>query len=57
MAEGATRNEHAAEDRDRPAAARDEGDETAQARRARQMALIDGIVRDCEPVQRELGRR
>lgn len=59
MAEGATRTEHATEDRALPAAsAPDEADETAAARRrARQMALAEGIVRDYEPVLRELARR
>ncbi len=51
--------EHATEDQNGPAAAaaRNERNEAAQARRARQMALIDGIMRDYEPVLRELGRR
>ena len=51
--------EHATDDRNGPAAAviRDEQDEAAQARRARQMALIDGVVRDYEPVLRELFQR
>lgn len=60
MAESATHTtEHVTEDRNGPAAAatRDEQDQAAQARRARQMALIDGIVRDYEPVLRELFQR
>ena len=60
MAESATQTtKHATEDQDGPAAiaARDERYEAAQARRARQMALIDGIVRGYEPVLRELGQR
>ena len=59
MAESATHTtEHATENPDGPAAAvRDERDEAAQARRARQMALIDGVMRDYEPVLRELFQR
>ena len=59
MAESATHTtEHATENRDGPAAAvRNERDEAAQARRARQMALIDGVMRDYEPVLRELFQR
>ena len=60
MAESVTHTtEHATEDQNGPAAAaiRDERDDAAQARRARQMALIDGIMRDYEPVLRELGQR
>ena len=57
MAESATHTtEHVTEDQNSPApaAARDEPDKAAQTRRARQMALIDGVVRDYEPVLREL---
>ena len=59
MAESATHmTEHATENRDDLAAAvRDERDEAAQARRARQMALIDGVMRDYGPVLRELFQR
>lgn len=60
MAESATHTtEHVTEDQNGPAAvaARDERDKAAQFRRARQMALIDGVVRDYEPVLRELGQR
>lgn len=60
MAENASRmTEHVTDDRDGPAAAvvRDEQDEAAQARRTRQMALIDSVMRDYEPVLRELGQR
>ena len=60
MGESATHTtEHVTEDQNSPApaAARDERDEAAQARRARQMALIDGIMRDYEPVLRELFQR
>jgi len=59
MAESATHTtEHAAEGENGPAAViRDERDKAAQARRARQMALIDGVMRDYEPVLRELGQR
>ncbi len=59
MPESATQTtEHATEDENGLAAAvRDERDEAAQVRRARQRALIDGIVRDYEPVLRELGQR
>lgn len=59
MAESATHTtEHATEDENGPAAViRDERDEAEQARRAWQMALIDGVVRDYEPLLRELGRR
>ena len=59
MAESATHTtEQATEDQNGPAAAvRDERDEAAQARCARQMALIDGVMRDYEPVLRELGQR
>jgi len=59
MAESATHTtEHAIEDENGPAAViRDERDEAEQARRARQIALIDGIMRDYEPVMRELGQR
>lgn len=59
MAESAAHTtEHATENRDDPAAMiRDEMDEAAQARRARQMALIESVTRDYEPVLRELGKR
>ncbi len=60
MAESATHTtERATEDQNGPAAVvvRDEQDKAAQARRARQMALIDGVMRDYEPVLRELSRR
>lgn len=61
MAESATHTtEHVTEDQNGPAtAAPDEHDQdkTAQARRVRQMALIDGVMRDYEPVLRELGQR
>ena len=60
MAESAAHTtEHVTEDQNGPASAavRDERDEAAQARRARQMALIDGVMRDYEPVLRELGQR
>ncbi len=59
MAESATHTtEHATEDQNGSAATiRDEMDKAAQARRARQMALIDGVMRDYEPVLRELGQR
>ena len=60
MAESVTHaTEHATDDRNGPAAAviRDERDQTAQARRARQMALIDGVVRAYAPVLRELFQR
>ena len=59
MTESATHmTEHAAEGENGPAAViRDERDKAAQARRARQMALIDGVMRDYEPVLRELGQR
>lgn len=59
MAESVTHTtEHATENRDGPTAViRDEMDEAAQARRARQMALIDGVLRDYEPVLRELFQR
>ena len=59
MAESATHTtEHATEDRDSPVVMiHDERNEAAQARRARQMALIDGIMRDYEPVLRELFQR
>lgn len=59
MAESATHTtEHATEDQNAPAAAApgDQG-EAAQARRARQMTLIDGVVRDYEPMLRELFQR
>ena len=60
MAESAAHTtEHATEVQNGPAgtAVRDEGAEAAQARRARQMALIDGVMRDYEPVLRELFQR
>ena len=60
MTESATyTTEHATKDENGPAAvaARDEPDKAAQTRRARQMALIDGVVRDYEPVLRELFQR
>ena len=60
MAESATHTtEHVTEDQNGPAAvvARDEQNKAAQARRARQMALVDGVMRDYEPVLRELGQR
>ena len=59
MANSATHTtEQATEDQNGPAAAApDEMDKAAQARRARQMALIDGVVRDYEPVLRELFQR
>ena len=51
--------EHVTKDQNGPAvvAVRDGRDKAAQARRARQMALIDGVVRDYEPVLRELFQR
>ncbi len=60
MAESATHTtEHVTEDQNGPAAVvlRDEQDKAAQACRARQMALIDGVMRDYEPVLRELFQR
>lgn len=59
MTESATHaTEHTTEDQNDPAAAApDERDNAAQARRTRQMALIDGVVRDYEPVLRELFQR
>ncbi len=59
MAENAAHTtEHATEDQNGSTAViRDEADEAAQARRVRQMALIDGIMRDYETVLRELGQR
>ena len=60
MAESATHTtEHVTKDPNGPAtvAVGDERDDAAQARRARQMALIDGVVRDYELVLRELFQR
>lgn len=59
MAESATHTtEHATEDENGlKAVIRDERDEAEQAHRVWQMALIDGIMRDYEPVLRELGQR
>ena len=60
VAESATHTtEHATEDQNGPAtvAVGDEQYKAAQARRARQMALIDGVMRDYEPVLRELFQR
>ena len=60
MAESATHTtEHVTKDQNGPAtvAVGDERDDAAQARRARQMALIDGVVRDYELVLRELFQR
>lgn len=60
MAESATdTTKHVTEDQNGPAAlaVRDERVEAEQARRVRQMALTDGIMRDYEPVLRELGQR
>ncbi len=45
------------EDRGEAPAQLDERHQTANARRARHLALIDGIMRDYEPVLRELGHR
>lgn len=61
MAESATHTtEHVTEDQNGPAPAAvvpDKRDEAAQVRRARQMALIESVTRDYEPVLRELGQR
>ena len=60
MAESAMHTtEHVTKDQNGPAAVavRGERDDAVQARRARQMALIDGIMRDYEPVLRELFQR
>ena len=58
MAENARRTtEHATKDQDLPAAtACDNQDHGAQVRRTRQMALIDGLMRDYEPALRELAQ-
>lgn len=58
-AESATHTtEHATEDENGPAAViRDERNEAEQARRAWQMALIDGVMCDYGPVIRELSQR
>ncbi len=49
---------HATKDQDRSTtAACDEQDQGPQARHTRQMALIDGVVRDYEPTLRELALR
>ena len=58
MAENAQRTmEHVIKDQDRPAAtACDDQDQGAQARRTRQMALIDGLIRDHDTALRELSQ-
>ncbi len=58
MAESATNTtEPATGDLNGPPTTSDDQDKAAQVRRARQMALIDGVMRDYEPVLRELGQR
>ena len=58
MAENTTyTTKHATKDQNGPATACDDQDHGAQARRTRQMALIDGLIRDHDTALRELSQR